>query len=40
VDVDADGVPEFVTADGYVRRTGAVFRGAAPYAVPMRDCDC
>lgn len=40
VDVDGDGVPEFVTADGYVRRTGAVFRGATPYAVPSHDCDC
>ncbi len=40
VDVDGDGVPEFVTADGYVRKAGAVFRGATPYAVPSHDCDC
>lgn len=40
VDVDGDGVPEFVTADGLVRKTGAVFRGATPYAVPSHDCGC
>lgn len=40
VDLDGDGVPEFVTADGYARRTGAVYRVAAPLAAPSHDCDC
>lgn len=39
-DLDGDGVPEFVTEHGYVRRTGTVFRGATPYAVPSHDCPC
>ncbi|MBL8603081.1 MAG: nuclear transport factor 2 family protein [Myxococcales bacterium] len=40
VDVDGDGVPEFVTANGFARRTGAVFRVATPWQVPYHDCPC
>lgn len=39
-DLDGDGVPEFVTAEGYARRTGAVFRAATPLRVPSHDCEC
>lgn len=40
VDIDGDGVPEFVTADGYVRRAGTVLRSVSPLAVPSHDCPC
>lgn len=39
-DLDGDGVPEFITAEGYARRTGAVFRAATPLRVPSHDCEC
>ncbi|MFO0610358.1 MAG: nuclear transport factor 2 family protein [Polyangiales bacterium] len=40
VDLDGDGRPEFVTADGLFRRQGTAYRPQVLYSVPNHDCSC
>lgn len=39
-DLDGDGRPEFITAEGLFRRMGTVFRPQPLYPVPNQDCPC
>jgi hypothetical protein len=39
-DMDADGVPEFVTPDGVVRRVDGTFRLVESVRYPNLDCEC
>jgi hypothetical protein len=39
-DMDADGVPEFITREGVVRRQGDTYRLVESVRYPNLDCDC
>lgn len=39
-DLDGDGRPEFITAEGLFRRMGTVYRPQEIYTVPNNDCPC